>query len=324
MTKRERCLTLGVDLGGTKVKTALVDARGRIVAVDTHPTRPERGSDGVIADILACVDGCLGKARRDAAALGIGVAGQVDVHGVVRYAPNLRWRNVPLRERLEANLALPVVVVNDVRAATIGEWRFGSGRNVDDLVVLFIGTGIGGGVVSGGRLLEGCSNAGGELGHVTVTVNGRKCHCPNRGCLEAYVGGWAIAERAQEAVRADPAMGTPLSTLAGGVDQITAFSVSQAYRGGDALARRLVDETARYLAAGIVGLVNAFNPCLLVLGGGVIAGVPDLVPRVEALTRQRALPAAAEPLQFAVAALGSEAPVIGAATAAQRLAEGDP
>jgi glucokinase len=324
MTKRERCMTLGVDLGGTKVKTALVDTRGRIVAVDTHSTHPERGSDGVIVDVLACVKGCLGKARRDAAALGIGVAGQVDVHGVVRYAPNLRWRDVPLRERLEANLELPVVVVNDVRAATIGEWRFGSGGNVDDLVVLFIGTGIGGGVVSGGRLLQGCSNTGGELGHMTVDVNGRKCHCPNRGCLEAYAGGWAIAERAQEAVRTDPAAGASLSTLAGGVDQITAFNVSQAYRGGDALARRLIAETGQYLAAGIVGLVNAFNPCLIVLGGGVIAGVPELVPQVEAFTRQYALLAAVEPLQFAVAALGSEAPVIGAATAAQHLVDGDP
>jgi glucokinase len=188
-------LTIGVDLGGTKVKTALVDTRGQIMSVHTYPTTVEKGPEGVIADILICVKNCLGQvSESDAQALGIGVAGQVDLNGVVRYAPNLDWRNIALKDKLEEQLNIPVVVVNDVRAATWGEWRFGAGKNVSDLVVLFVGTGIGGGIVTGGHLLEGCNNTGGELGHTTIITNGRQCHCPNQGCLEAYAGGWAIAE----------------------------------------------------------------------------------------------------------------------------------
>jgi glucokinase len=318
--KSKRLLTLGVDLGGTKLKTALVDLHGNIVSVDQHPTHSEKGSDGVISDILASADGCLGKARQEAKALGIGIAGQVDLEGVVRFAPNLNWRDVPLKKKLEEKLEMPVVVINDVRAATIGEWRFGTGSNVDDLVVLFIGTGIGGGVISGGRMLKGCSNSCGELGHMTIVSDGRKCHCPNKGCLEAYAGGWAIAERAQEAVQADPILGERITGLVKSGEEIKAIHVSQAYRRGDTLACRLVEETARYLASGVVSIVNAFNPCLVVLGGGVIEGVPELINLVEKDTRRRALTPAVELLRFAKAGLGGDAPVIGAAIHAQSIA----
>ena len=189
--------TLGVDLGGTKIKTALVDVSGRILSVEKHPTYAEKGSKGVISEVLACIDGCLSKARQKARAVGIGIAAQVDWKGVVRSAPNLKWRNVPLKEKLEARLGIPVFVINDVRAATFGEWRYGSGKGVDDLAVLFVGTGIGGGVISGGNIITGCSNTGGELGHITIVLDGRKCSCFNAGCLEAYAGGWAIAEYAR-------------------------------------------------------------------------------------------------------------------------------
>ena len=204
MAGSSEVLTLGVDLGGTKVEMALVDAAGRIVASQRRPTQPEKGPDAVIADIVACVETCLGEAGKAAQSLGVGVAGQLDRTGTLRFSPNLGWRNVSLKVKLEEALGIPVVIDNDVRAATRGEWRHGAGQGVNDLVCLFVGTGIGGGVVSGGRILEGCSNTAGELGHMTIVADGRRCHCPNRGCLEAYAGGWAIAERAQETVRADP------------------------------------------------------------------------------------------------------------------------
>ena len=311
--------TLGVDLGGTKVKTALVDVNSHILSVHKCPTHPEKDPQEIIADVLNCIDGCLKKARQEAQALGIGIAGQVDLKGVVRYAPNLKWRNVPLKEKLEEKLGIPVVVINDVRAVTWGEWRYGSGRGVDDFVVLFVGTGIGGGVVSGGNMIVGCSNTGGELGHVTIVVDGRNCHCPNTGCLEAYAGGWAIAERAQEAVHANPKAGQNFISLAGRIENITVATVSQAYREGDKLAHRLVEETGRYLAAGVVSIVNAFNPCLLVLGGGVIEGLPELVHMVQNITRNRALEAAIENFKVVKAALGGNAGVIGAAALAQNV-----
>jgi glucokinase len=310
-------ITLGVDLGGTKVKAALVDASGHILTIRKCTTHSEKGAEGVIADVLTCIDGCFKKVRQEAHAVGIGIAGQVDLKGIVRYAPNLKWQDVPLKDKLEAKLGKPVIVTNDVRAATWGEWRYGSGKGLQDLVVLFVGTGIGGGVVSGGNMMVGCSNTGGELGHITIVSGGRKCHCPNIGCLEAYASGWAIAERAQEAVREDPKAGQHIISLVGNVERITAATVGEAYREGDQLARQLVEETGRYLAAGVVSIINAFNPCLLALGGGVIEGLPELIQAVEKLARNKALKSAVERLKVVKAALGGSAGVIGAAALAQ-------
>ncbi len=305
-----------MDLGGSKLETALVNTDGIILASHRRSTHPD--PDKVIADIVASTEICLREANQAAWGLGIGVAGQVDkLTGTVLFAPNLGWRNMPLRARLEEALGLPVVINNDVRAATWGEWRHGAGQGVDDLVCLFIGTGIGGGIVSGGCLIEGCYNSAGELGHITIIASGRQCRCPNQGCLEAYAGGWAIAERAQEAVRADPKAGQTLVTLAGNIQHISAATVSRAYTDGDSLAHRLVEETAQYLAAGVVSIVNAFNPCLLILGGGVIQGLPEYVPLIERSVRANALETAVEPLRIVTAALGNKAGVIGAAALAR-------
>jgi len=310
-------VTLGVDLGGTKIETALVDAAGHILVSHRHPTQFEKGPNGVIADVVTSVKTCLGEVDMTAQGLGVGVAGQVDRAGTLRFAPNLGWRNVPLQVSLEKALGMPVVVNNDVRAATWGEWRHGAGQGIDDLVCLFVGTGIGGGIVSGGRLLEGCNHTAGELGHMTIVAGGRHCHCPNRGCLEAYAGGWAIAERAQEAAHVDPKAGQRLVTLAGSIQQISAATVTQAYTDRDPLAHRLVEETAQYLAAGLVSIINAFNPCLIVLGGGVILGLPEYATIVERAVRENALPTAVEGLRIVIAALGDKAGVIGAAALAR-------
>ena len=318
MAGNSEVATIGVDLGGTKIETALVDAAGRILASHRQLTNPEKGPDAVVADIVACVETCLGKAGKMAQGLGIGVAGQLDRMGTLRLSPNLPgWRNVPLKVKLEDALGMPVVINNDVRAAAWGEWQHGAGRGMDDLICLFVGTGIGGGVVSGGRLLDGCGNTAGELGHMTIVVDGRRCHCPNRGCLEAYAGGWAIAERAQEAVLTDTQAGQRLIALAGGVQRISAATVTKACSEGDPLACHLVGETAQYLAAGLIGIVNAFNPCLLVLGGGVIQGRPEYVSEVEHTVRQNALQTAVEGLHIVIAALGNKAGVIGAAALAR-------
>ena len=317
--KKESPFTLGVDLGGTKVEAALVDTAGIILSCHRHPTHPEKEASQIIEDIVTCVDQCLNKGEKDAQALGIGVAGQVDLSGVVRSSPNLGWRNVPLRGLLEDRVKLPVSVANDVRAASWGEWRLGAGKGIDDLIVIFIGTGIGGGVVSGGLMLEGCTNTAGEIGHTTLFAEGRSCHCPNRGCLEAYAGGWAIAERAQEAVQSDPVAGKSLVSLAGSIEKITAATVSRAYREGDLLAFQLVKETIQYLGSSLVSVVNAFNPCVLVMGGGVVEGLPEIVEDVETIVKKRALKPAAEKVKVVKAALGNKAGIIGAAILAREL-----
>ena len=235
-------LTLGVDLGGTKVNVALVDCSGRLLSVHRSLIHRDKKPERVITDILTGIEWCLSTVNLEAKALGIGIAAQVDLSGVVRGSPNLGWRNLPLKKKMKENLIMPVIVTNDVRAATWGEWRYGSGRGVDDLAVLFVGTGIGGGVISRGNLLGGCTNSGGELGHITIAYDGRKCHCPNRGCLEAYAGGWAIAERAQEAVIHEPKDGQYLTSLAGSVEEITGATVSQASQQGDQARESILGE----------------------------------------------------------------------------------
>jgi glucokinase len=322
--KMDKPVTLGVDLGGTKVNVALVDRSGRVLSAHKSMIHASKEPERVVADIQTAMDTCLNKTAQEVEAVGIGVAAQVDQKGVVRGSQNLGWRKFPLKKKLEKQFGLPVAVTNDVNAATLGEWRYGAGRGVDDLAVLFVGTGVGGGVITGGKLLSGCSNSGGELGHITIVYDGRKCHCPNRGCLEAYVGGWAIAERAQQAVRTAAKKGQRLASLAGSVEKVTAATVSQAYREGDLLARRLVEETGRYLAAGVVSIVNVFNPCVLVLGGGVIEGIPELIQIVKDIIPTMALEASVEELKIVKAALGADAGVIGAAALAQDLVDKAP
>ncbi|MFA5365554.1 MAG: ROK family protein [Candidatus Bathyarchaeia archaeon] len=317
--KNELPLTLGVDLGGTKVNVGLVDAAGRLLFGSKSLIHASKKPELVIADVLAGVDACLTKTGKQAKALGIGVAAQVGREGVVRGSPNLGWRNFDLKKELEKKLELPVYVTNDVRAATWGEWHYGDGRGVTDLVVLFVGTGVGGGVISGGNVISGCTNSGGELGHMTIVSEGRKCRCPNRGCLEAYVGGWAIAERAQDAIKTLSTEGKYLLTLAGSVNNVTSVTVNQAFRDGNLLSKLLINETGRHLAAGVVSVVNAFNPCMVVLGGSIIENIPELYLIVKELVPHMALEAAVEKLQITRAALGGDAAVVGAAALAQSL-----
>ncbi len=209
------------------------------------------------------------------------------------------------------------MVTNDVRAATWGEWIHGAGKGCDDLVCIFVGTGIGGGVVSGGKLLSGCSNTAAEIGHMTIDLNGPPCTCGHRGCLEALAGGWAIARRARQALSDHPSAAATLLRLAeGSPDAITAKTVAEASRAGDPLAKEIFDEVTRSLIAGAVSLVNALNPCRLILGGGVIEGVPELVERIAKGVSEGALPAAVEPLLVLPAKLRSDAGAIGAATLA--------
>ena len=316
-------LFVGADIGGTKIGLALLDGSGVVGGVHRHPTNAVEGSGAVLDRIGACVRECYAEYLPRIVGLGIGVAGQVDAStGAVLFAPNLRWRDVPVGGQLRTALGIPVVVTNDVRAATWGEWVAGAGRGVDDLVVVLVGTGVGGGVVSGGRILSGGSNTFGELGHVPVAVGGRRCRCGGTGCVEAYAGGWAIAERAREIVAADPAAGADLLRIAGSADRLTAATVTTAYREGDAAAHALVDDVGRHLGTAATGFVNALNPSRLILGGGVLQGLPELADAVEAIVRANALAAATAHLEVHRAALGPAAPAIGAAALARSVAAG--
>ncbi len=308
---------VGADIGGSKVSAAVVDSRGRVRSHGGKALHRNEGPGEVIRDLVSVVRRSLdgGAPPR---AIGVGVAGQVDpARGVVRHAPNLRWRDVPLADLLAREFGCPVLVANDVRAATVAEWRHGAGRSCQNLLCLVVGTGVGGSAVVDGRLLGGAADALGEVGHTVLVAGGRRCHCPSRGCLEAYVGGWAIAERARERVCSDPAAGAELRRRAGSIDAIEARTVGEAARGRDPLAREILRETGDYLASGVVGLVNAFNPERLLLGGGVVEGSPELVRVVSKRVRAACQPPAAEAVSVARMALGGDAILVGAAELAR-------
>ena len=315
-------LTVGVDIGGTKIETALVDDQGRIVASSRRPSGMGLDPAAAVVDTVACVRELQADALgRRIIALGLGMAGQIDPEtGTVRDSPNLPgWSNVPIRDELARALDLPTFVLNDVQAATWGEWQRGAGQGISDLVCLFVGTGIGGGIVSGGRLLSGSTGSAGELGHTVLDYRGPPCRCGNIGCLEAHAGGWAIGLRAQQAVAAEPAAGKPLLALVqADPEALTSAIVSEAAHQADPLAQRLVAETGEALGAGVASVVNAFNPRMVILGGGVIEGLPELMEMVKGSVQWRALPSARASLDIVKAQLGSYAVTIGAATLARQ------
>jgi len=317
---------IGVDLGGTKIETARVDPSGRVDRRLRTPTPVSAGAAGICGAIVDAVRALRQDSPAPITTVGVGVAGQVEAgSGVVHFAPNLHWTSEPFQAELAAAIGLPVVVDNDVRVATWGEWLNGAGRGCDDLICMFVGTGIGGGVVSGGRMLLGASNSAGEIGHFPILLNGPLCRCGNTGCLEALAGGWAIGRRVREAVAADPTAGEKMLKLAGGsADALTAKTLAEAFDAGDGLAQRMVGEIADALIAGVTGLVNAFNPRRVILGGGVIEGLPELVERVRAGVLRRALKAATSVLEVVPAMLHNDAGVVGAAARARQAAGAKP
>jgi glucokinase len=313
-TDRDRLAIAGVDLGGTKIAAAFVGPNGERSGPALRRNHSNAGPDAVIGEVATLLQDLQAKEGRKIDRLGVGVAAQVDrTTGLVIHAPNLRWRNVPFGSRLAVTLGAPVTVLNDARAATVGEWRHGAGRGVDDLLTVFVGTGVGGSVVLGGTVPEGADGAIGEVGHTILFAQGRKCHCPGRGCLEAYASGWAIAERAREAIVASPQEGEPLLARAGGLDRVSAESVGELARVGDPLAHRLFSETLEYLGSGVAGLVNAFNPRRLLLGGGVVEGWPEILPAVQSAVRAHCQPPARDATVLAVG-LGSDSVLTGAAS----------
>lgn len=319
-------LAIGVDLGGTKIDIGLVDETGIIHHHERVETLVALGPMAIEKQILTSIRAMQEKTVAPLLGIGIGVAGQIDPQtGTVVFAPNLKWHNIALRENMEKALNLPVRIINDARALTMGEWQYGAGKGFHDILCLFIGTGIGGGVVSNGTLLCGCSNTFGEAGHMTIDYNGPPCTCGKRGCLETFCGGWGIAARARDAIEKEGigAASRKIMELAGNqVDKITANHVVQAFRLGDPLARQLVDQMSIALVAGCASLVNILNPCRLILGGGFVEGMPEIIEIVDKGVKNDSLKAATKSLEVVRAKLGKEQGVLGSAAVIFNLLKG--
>jgi glucokinase len=294
--------TLGIDLGGTTTSLAVVDARNNVVAERSFPTRAEAGFDDVLGRIREAAAATL--EEYPCVAVGVAAAAQVDVEaGVLVASPNLRFANQPLAARLRDALGLRVVLENDVSAAAYGEY-LAAPEVREPLLAVFVGTGVGGGLVAGGEVFRGADGFAAEIGHVPVVpAGGEPCGCGRRGCVEAYAGGSAIVRRAN--ARRSP--GTPAFA---DVDGVAAA--------GDAGCRGILDEAAAYLGVALAAAVNLLNPGTLVIGGGVARAWPPLVPRAMDRMKESALPPALASLAARETLLGPWAGAIGAAALARR------
>ena len=312
---------IGVDLGGTKISAGAVNLDGsRVIGVRSVPTQPELGAEGVVDRIYSVIEGVIldainevGVSRKDFVGIGIGAPGPLDREkGIVVVAPNLGWRDFPLRDRITSRFGLPATLDNDANCATVGEWWLGAARGGRNVVGITIGTGIGGGLIINEQLYHGASDVAGEIGHTTIDVNGRHCKCGNYGCLEAYASGPAIATRAREALAREDTASLLPSMVDGLLDKITAEVVYDAAKKGDGLANEIVRDTARYLGAGIASLLNVINPDVVVIAGGVTRAGDALFLPLRAEVRRRAFTPAVKAARIVPAELPGTAGVVGA------------
>lgn len=309
---------IGVDVGGTKIAAGLVDEDGRILkrARRESPAASADLIEDTIADLVRELAG-----DDPVAGVGVGAAGFIDAaRSTVLFAPNVAWRNEPLKSELERRVRLPVVVENDANAAAWGEFVFGSGEDVDDLLMVTVGTGVGGGIVHGGRLLRGAAGVAAEIGHIRVVPDGRLCGCGNHGCWEQYASGTALVRNARAAARENPGLaGAALERAGGDPDRITGQSITHLATQGDEFALGLVDELARWLGAGMATLAAVLDPAVIVVGGGVAEAGDLLLERARRsfmgeLTGRTYRPE----IQVRQARLGNDAGLIGAADLARR------
>jgi glucokinase len=252
---------LGIDIGGTQLRAAVVAPDGRIVDRDRRPT-PAEDPTSLVETVVELIRDVHDRHGRDLP-VGMGIAGLVTADGTVRYGPNIGIRDLPLAARLRDGAGAEVVVANDASVAALGEQRVGAGRDHRDLVLVTLGTGVGGGVVVAGKLVTGAGGFAGELGHIVVSEGGRPCPCGNRGCVEAYASGSAIGALARDRL-VDPTTVTSLREL----DQVMGPDVTAAARAGDAVATEVLTEAGTWLGVALANVVNVLDPEVVLLGGG--------------------------------------------------------
>jgi len=279
----QKRVAIGIDLGGTNAKVGVVDGDGQVVAFDSGATNPERGPQVLVAEVVMLIDRVLegvGLTRADVIGVGLGTPGPLSARtGTVIKAANLPgWVQVPLRMLFARALDLPVVLDNDANVAAYGEWWVGAGREWGDLVLLTLGTGVGGGVVLDGKVVQGHFENAAELGHMIVMPGGLPCNCGQRGCLEQYASAAAVARRVMSAIK-DGETSSLAEAVARG-EELDALAVEKAARAGDALSLSIWDEACYYLAVACVNIQHAFNPACVVLGGGMAGAGEFLLERV--------------------------------------------
>lgn len=307
---------VGVDVGGTQIKMGVVSARGTVLAHRVLPTRRYATPAALVEGLGGAIEELRelhGLPRASWQGVGVGLPGLVDQsRGVVHQLVNLpgRWRGIPFGGWLARRLRCRCVIDNDANMVAVGEWRAGAGRGTAHGVYLTLGTGVGGGIVSHGRLVRGATGSAGEAGHMVIAPGGPRCACGARGCLEAYVSTAAILRQARAAMRRGSAILRACATEAGG---LTPAVVSDAAARGDAAARRIWRDLGERLGVAVANLVNLLNPERVVIGGGVSNAWPWFAPSLRAEVRRQAFELPARTVRIVKGQLGERAGILGAA-----------
>ena len=304
-----------MDVGGTKIAAAVVAEGGEIIARGYSPTEAQAGPGAVTDNIVATIAQAIsGVAPRQLSGIGIAAAGIIDSEsGRVVFSPNLPgWREVPLRDIVGERFSLPACLGNDATLAALGEWCFGVKKRVSDLIYITVSTGIGGGIICDGRLYTGVLGVAGEVGHMTIDVNGPRCSCGSVGCWETLASGTALAREAVREIKGGAA--TAITGLVGGdLSRVDAKVVFEAAQGGDRLAGELISRLGYYLGVGLANLVNIFNPELILVGGGVAKMGDLLLEPAKKVVRERAFATSAGAVKIKPALLGDDSSILGAA-----------
>jgi glucokinase len=314
----------GLDVGGTSMKGGVVDDTGRPLASVSLPTEAHKGQEHGLARMVQTLREAVaaaGLTMKQIAAVGVATPGTMDIPaGVILDPPNLRpWQNVPVRQFISEQLGLPTAFQNDANAAAYGEFWSGAGKDAHSLVLFTLGTGVGGGIVIGDFVLEGEHSHGAEIGHMKIEMTApRQCGCGRWGCLEAYASATAVVKRTLEALTESggkSALGDVLHTQG----EITARDIFEAAAAGDALADKIVEDTAFYLAVGATNMMHTIDPDMIVFGGGMTAAGEPFLERIRRHIHQLAFPVPAARTTICFARLGSDAGFIGAAACGRLL-----
>ena len=306
---------IGIDVGGTNVKIALVDGDGKIIYSNSVPTYAQMGYEYTVNNIKQAIKDLMKETNteaKDIQGIGFDFPGQVDCKtGVVKLAPNIPgWVNVPIAQMIEDEFHIPTRIDNDVRCAALGELKFGAGRGCENFVCITVGTGIGSGLVINGKVVRGAANAAGELGHIKLQMeDGPLCGCGDSGCLEAFASGPSIVAMAQEYLKGGKS--AKFRELAGD-GEITPYIVAKAAEAGDPVAKRIFEKMGYYIGMGLTSVINLLNPEKIIIGGGVAECGDLLSDPIRRTINDRAMKVQRESVEIVPAELGNSAGVIGA------------